>query len=111
MSDIEDLEREARELEESIAQIEREHGDEAKGIGKETAELDRRVDGLRKSRGAASAKVDPAVHIGGSSRCEIHHTVLDDHTPVDRRYGFELATGRDAPFIARRSQTPGQRSV
>ena len=59
MTDMEDLERETRELNQSIAQIDREHTKESAAIIKETQALDQQVGKLQKGREKAAAQVDP----------------------------------------------------
>jgi predicted nucleic acid-binding Zn-ribbon protein len=61
MADLEQLEREVRELDQSISQIQREQADEAKGIDKDVADLDRRIGELHDGRSGAAGKVDPAL--------------------------------------------------
>ena len=61
MTDIDELQSQVRELEQSISQIEREHAEEAEGIQKETAEREGQIAELRKSRSSAAERVDPAL--------------------------------------------------
>ena len=59
MGDIEELEAEAKDIEHSIAQIQREYDQEAKEVEKDAAELEKQLEALRKVRQAAAAKVEP----------------------------------------------------
>ena len=61
MTDIEELETEARELDKSISQIVEEHKEEATGIEGDIAGLDERIAKLKKARVEASEKVDGPV--------------------------------------------------
>ena len=59
MADIEQLEDEARELERSVVQIEREHAQEAKDVESDMAGLDQQIEQLTRARRAATEKVEP----------------------------------------------------
>jgi hypothetical protein len=61
MADVDELEAQARELDKTISQIEREYREEAKGVEKDTGELEKQIATLRRSREAAAAKVEPAL--------------------------------------------------
>ncbi|MBM4031521.1 MAG: hypothetical protein FJ291_07000 [Planctomycetes bacterium] len=58
MAEAEDLEADARELERAIAQLERQHADEARGVAKDIAKLDAQIEGLRQARQAAADSVE-----------------------------------------------------
>lgn len=58
MGDAEELESDARELERAIAQLERQHADEAKGVSEDVSKLETEIAALEKARRAAAAKVE-----------------------------------------------------